>query len=136
MSTRGDRCAYLEGSAYLLALRFFFAGGVAAGERSVGTVTAVDRVRLEVRGVEVGGALERFKDADGEAVPYWNFDRRPPKDGVADDGVVDEAPSVEASSGTVEVPVSCRDLFARVGGIVVVEDRINRKMIWTTLLCV
>jgi hypothetical protein len=85
----------------LLGLRFFFDCGVLAGERSMGRVTTVVRVRLEERVVDAGDALDRFRDADEEAAPYWNFDRLPPKDGVAGGGVA-EVSSVGVRSGGVE----------------------------------
>lgn len=53
MSTRGERWAYLEGSAYLLDFRCFFAGRGNAGE-VVGAVLVLGEVMLRGRFVDGG----------------------------------------------------------------------------------
>jgi len=81
MSTSGDRCAYLDGSAYLLGFLFFFGRGEGSGAIFA---TAVTVVLLRFLG-SIG-------DPDGDPVGcsvrvsvYWNFFSRSWKDadGVA-----------------------------------------------------
>lgn len=98
MSVRGERCAYLEGSAYLLDFRFFAGRGEEEVEAEVeekadaATITA-GRVRFEERVAEDAGLATR---EDFEVVPYWNFDNVPLKDAVGG-GVESEISSDETS---------------------------------------
>jgi hypothetical protein len=115
MSVRGERCAYLEGSAYLLDFRFFLGWG-----EDVGDVVVVDmgvvRVRLELR-VEVA-TLEAAEGilATGGVDVYWYFVNWPLKDGV--DGV---SMGLGVSSGVapeVRGPSVTSDFATRFDGIV------------------
>lgn len=75
MSTSGDRCAYFDGSAYLLDLRCFFVGrGDDVGADSEGSVliTVAARERfVDVRGDVVVDAGESFSLVELLAYAYF-----------------------------------------------------------------
>ena len=72
MSTRGERCAYFEGSAYLLDVRCFLLGRGEGADAVfvVATVTVVRERFVVVRG-ETGDGIS-FSLA--EPLVYWYFD--------------------------------------------------------------
>lgn len=106
MSTSGERCAYFEGSAYLLGLRFFVGRGDGAELSAVATIATV-RERF-------AGRFEGTGDGDPFLVTdlvseYWNLDSWPLKD--ADGGVVSVSSGSERS---LSRRTRCSDFIERV----------------------
>ena len=115
MSVRGERCAYLEGSAYLLAVRFFFGRGEEALEVDVATMLVV----LARFVLEAGSDAEVVLRVPFEVtLEYWNLVNDPLKDGVVGCGVESE----DCSSTSGGAWSSSRGRFERVCGIVRGQD--------------
>lgn len=79
ISTKGDRWAYFEGSAYLLDVRFF----LGRGDDVVVSRLLVVRARLEER---EGSDVEASSSVVPDAPLYLNFDRVPLKEAMGFEG--------------------------------------------------
>jgi hypothetical protein len=107
ISTSGERCAYFDGSAYLLGLRFFCSLGEDSG---TSWVVVASRVRL----------IDRTGDAGAGALfgvvlvvaAYWYFANVPLKD--ADCGASDRSSLLGTSCAS---PVELSGFAGRVRGI-------------------
>lgn len=118
MSTSGDRCAYFEGSAYLLDLRCFFVGrGDDAATNLGGPVLITVPVRtrfVDVRGDALADTGESFSLVELPAYEY--FANRPLNEAEGgEDRVLGGSESSLSLDGIILMTVSV--CFERVWGI-------------------
>lgn len=109
MSVSGERCAYLEGSAYWLGFLFFLGRG---DEASVEVTVIVVRSRFEERDGESSPGLAVL--VDEEVAEYWNLVRLPLKDGV-----VGAVSSMSSPASVAEMGSSIEGFAERVRAIAV-----------------